>query len=463
MRRSKLKFIVIISIILAIIILGLIVFFKTDFFRTKRSAFFRYFNQIPTALEVLKTDKFDSYNDKKQDSPYVRNADISIQTSSNIADSSILDSIKFKVNQKMDQQNEHGSIDFVVNKNNEQLIKISAIQNKDSYGILSEDVTNGFVTVKNFDLKRVAKDWGMSTTQLIPDTFRNIKIKTILQTSKNEKNHIDDCVKLIKNNVPDTAYSKEGKKKIKTNNKSYITNSYKLSLNANDSANLQCDILEKISKDSILMDYFASKAKLLNLDEEYTTINSLNNLIKKRVNDLKSNPQLAGKLEITVYENKQKNVRTEIKSGENTILIEHVDEGDDEYSSLTFNKDRYSIEYDGNKYYFEHENTSEENFTKKIRIEYSQSGSVENNDIKNNLVITKNEGAKSITYAYSDTVNFTKDIGKIDDFGTNKVIVLNDYSDDDLKSFFELLRKKINDVYVKKGSLIGINLDPIFE
>ena len=463
MRRSKLKFIVIISIILAIIISGLIVFFKTDFFRTKRSAFFRYFNQIPIALEVLKTDKFDSYNDKKQDSPYVRNADISIQTSSNIADSAILDSIKFKVNQKMDQQNEHESIDFVVNKNNEQLIKISAIQNKDSYGILSEDVTNGFVTVKNSDLKRVAKDWGMSTTQLIPDTFRNIKIKTILQTSKNEKNHIDDCVKLIKNNVPDTAYSKEGKKKIKINNKSYITNSYKLSLNANDSANLQCDILEKISKDSILMDYFASKAKLLNLDEEYTTINSLNNLIKKRVNDLKSNPQLAGKLEITVYENKQKNVRTEIKSGENTILIEHVDEGNDEYSSLTFNKDRYSIEYDGNKYYFEHENTSEENFTKKIRIEYSQSGSVESNDIKNNMVIIKNDGAKSITYAYSDTVNFTKDIGKIDDFGTNKVIVLNDYSDDDLKSFFELLRKKINDVYVKKGSLIGINLDPIFE
>ena len=463
MRRSKLKFIVIISIILAIIISGLIVFFKTDFFRTKRSAFFRYFNQIPIALEVLKTDKFDSYNDKKQDSPYVRNADISIQTSSNIADSAILDSIKFKVNQKMDQQNEHGSIDFVVNKNNEQLIKISAIQNKDSYGILSEDVTNGFVTVKNSDLKRVAKDWGMSTTQLIPDTFRNIKIKTILQTSKNEKNHIDDCVKLIKNNVPDTAYSKEGKKKIKINNKSYITNSYKLSLNANDSANLQCDILEKISKDSILMDYFASKAKLLNLDEEYTTINSLNNLIKKRVNDLKSNPQLAGKLEITVYENKQKNVRTEIKSGENTILIEHVDEGDDEYSSLTFNKDRYSIEYDRNKYYFEHENTSEENFTKKIRIEYSQSGSVESNDIKNNMVIIKNDGAKSITYAYSDTVNFTNDIGKIDDFGTNKIIVLNDYSDDDLKSFFELLKKKINDVYVKKGSLIGINLDPIFE
>ena len=127
------------------------------------------------------------------------------------------------------------------------------------------------------------------------------------------------------------------------------------------------------------------------------------------------------------------------------------------------NKDRYSIEYDGNKYYFEHENTSEENFTKKIRIEYSQSGSVESNDIKNNMVIIKNDGAKSITYAYSDTVNFTKDIGKIDDFGTNKVIVLNDYSDDDLKSFFELLRKKINDVYVKKGSLIGINLDPIFE
>ena len=44
----------------------------------------------------------------------------------------------------------------------------------------------------------------------------------------------------------------------------------------------------KVSKDSILMNYFASKFKLLNFDEEYTSVNSLNELIKKRINELKT-------------------------------------------------------------------------------------------------------------------------------------------------------------------------------
>ena len=119
MKRSKLKFIVIITIILAIIMLGLVVFFKTDFFRTKRSAFFRYFNQIDTCLDVLKTDKFDSYIEKKEETPYVRDANASIQTSSNIADSAILDKIKFKLTEKVDRNNKKASSTLNITNGND--------------------------------------------------------------------------------------------------------------------------------------------------------------------------------------------------------------------------------------------------------------------------------------------------------------------------------------------------------
>ena len=50
------------SIICILVVAGVILFFTTDFFRTKRGAFFRYFNQIPEALKVIETDKYDSYN-----------------------------------------------------------------------------------------------------------------------------------------------------------------------------------------------------------------------------------------------------------------------------------------------------------------------------------------------------------------------------------------------------------------
>ena len=462
-KSRNIKAIIIWTVILAIIIAAAVLFFTTDFFRTKRSAFFRYFNQTDTCLDVLKTDKFDSYIEKKETTPYVRDANASIQTSSNIADSAILDKIKFKFTEKVDKNNKKASSTLNITNGNDTIFTLNGVQNKDSYGLLAEDIASGFITVNNEGLKRIYKDWGAESTLLFPDVIREIRISTILDTSKIEKNHINECVNIIKNNVPNTAYSKEGKKKIKINGNSYVTNAYQLSLNTADSANLQIDILEKVSKDSILMNYFASKFKLLNFDEEYTSVNSLNDLIKKRINELKTNPNNKGELEIILYEYKQKNVRCDIKINGDRICIDHLIEDGSEYSSILYNNDRFSIEEKDDKYYIEHENTDDENSTKKLRIEFSQSGSVDENNISHNLTITKTNGIRSITYLYSDTVKFTENIGTISDYTGKDVAILNNYTDDELKDFFELLRKKINEVYVKKGSNVGINLDPIFQ
>ena len=78
------------------------------------------------------------------------------------------------------------------------------------------------------------------------------------------------------------------------------------------------------------------------------------------------------------------------------------------------------------------------------------------------MTINYTSGIKSITYDYKDQVNFTNNIGAIDDFENSRVAVLNEYSDDQIKQFVKNLKNKINDVYVKQGANIGINLDPIF-
>ena len=122
LRKYKLKdvkAIIIWIIVIAIIVAGIVLFFTTDFFRTKRSAFFRYFNQIDTCLDVLKTDKFDSYIEKKEETPYVRDANASIQTSSNIADSAILDKIKFKLTEKVDRNNKKASSTLNITNGND--------------------------------------------------------------------------------------------------------------------------------------------------------------------------------------------------------------------------------------------------------------------------------------------------------------------------------------------------------
>lgn len=105
-RTINYKLIAIITTICVLVIVGLLLFFKTDFFRTKRSAFFRYFNQIPDTLSVIETDKFDKYNAKKESTSYTRKGEVTIQNSSNIADSNILDKIRMSIDEKSNPSEE---------------------------------------------------------------------------------------------------------------------------------------------------------------------------------------------------------------------------------------------------------------------------------------------------------------------------------------------------------------------
>ncbi|MBR3134078.1 MAG: hypothetical protein IKG56_01280 [Clostridia bacterium] len=460
-RKVNIKLIIIITLISILVIAGLLVFAKTDFFRTKRGAFFRYFNGTTDSLEILTTDKFEAYNARKENGQYTRKADVTIQSSSNIADSNILDKIKLTVEEKTNNKKELSNINMLLKKDGNKLIEVSAIKDKDTYGAFCDEISTAYIGVKNEELKRIATDVGISNVMMIPNELNNVSIKNVIETSKIEKKHINECLKMVKNDVPNNAYSKQNKKKIKINDKSYTTNSYTLSLSSIDNANLQLELLNKISKDSILMDYFASKFKLLNFNEEYTTINSLNDIIKKRINDLQSKPDSAGDLKINVFEFKQKTIRMEIKNGENTIQIDHLKEDNIETSSIKINNKMYMIQYNGTNYTLTYQDTSENG--KKIKIDYNQNGNVNDNNIENSMTISLTEGIKNITYSYKDKVEFSDELNDIESFEEKKIAILNDYSDEEIKDFIKSLKEKINSVYISKGASIGINLDPIFE
>lgn len=460
-KKFNVKLIVVLIVICLIAIAGVILFFTTDIFRTKRSAFFRYFNQIPDVLKVVETKDFDKYNQKKDVSPYERKANISIQSSSNIANSNILDKVNFKIDEKRDAKKEKTYIDFSFLNGNQTISNINLIRNKNTIGIYNEDISNAYITANNGDFKRIANDFWIEDVTIFPNEIRNVGIKKIIETSKIEKNHILECVNIIKNRVPQTAYSKEAKQKVIIKDKGYGAQPYKLTLSEEENAQLQILLLEKISKDSILMDYITSKFKYFNMSDEYTSINDLNNLITKKIQELKNSSKGVGKLEIIVYEYKQKNIKTEIISGNNKIVIEHLKKDNNEISTFSINDNKIEVSYIDGKYLLAYENTSEVN-KKRIQIEYNQVGSINENNIRNNMTIVYTSGIKSITYLYNDSVEFKDEINDIKDFNDKENVLLNDYKDDEIKEFAKSLKRKINEVYINKGALIGINLDPLF-
>ena len=294
----------------------------------------------------------------------------------------------------------------------------------------------------------------------IPNEINTFSFEKIFETTKVEKSKLQDCLNIIKNDVPTTAYKKEGRKKIKVNDGTYSTNAYSLTLSKENSANLQIELFTKISQDSILMDYVTSKCVLLNFNEEFTNINSLNKLMKDRISELKADSSKAEELNIVVYEYKQKNIRTEVKYGDTKITINHLKENDIEIVSIKINNKTFLLQKNPDKYILKYKDESENGLS--LNIEYSQVGSLEDNDIKNKMTITKTSGIKTITYLYEDKINFTNEIGKIDSFEGKTMAIVNNMEDNELSQFFTSLKKLINKVYVNKGASIGINLDPIF-
>ncbi len=457
--KSKTKLIILTSIIFIAFIVVLILFFKTDIFRTKRSAFFRYFEYIPSSLDILKTQDFKSYQNLKTSSPYIRKGTATIQSSSNIADSSILDKIKLNLIEKNDEKNEKNNTEIIINNSNSEFAKVEFAKEKNIMGIYSSLISNGYISIRNQNLKNLATSIGINE-KYMPNQITNINIDKVFETSTIEKKHILEIVNLIKDSSPDTAYSKENGKKIKIDDNFYSTTAYTLSLDEKSNNNMQINLLEKISQDSIIMNFLASKAKLLNLNEEYTNINSLNDEIKKEIKNLKENDAKAQAIYITIYEYRQKNIKTEIKSGENSISIEHIKDDKNESTKIKINNISLQIKKNEDKYYVKLEDTSGD--TKSIDITYNQTGSIENNDIKNKAIIQMSNGIKNIVYEYNDTVSFSSDIGTLHGLENRQTVILNDYEKNDVTSFINLLKNKINNVYIGKGASIGINLDPIF-
>ena len=462
MKRKRLKIIIIIITIIAILVATFLwIFFNTDFFRTKRSAFHRYFETIPEALDIVEKEEkeFAKYRKKKEETPYIRKSNISIESSSNIADSNILDKIKTTVIEKNDVQNEKMSVDISINNAKDTIENISILGNKNIIGAKCTDVVTGYVCIKNENFPKIIEDLSKKKT-IIANEINRVNLSKVLETTKVEKNKIENLNEIIKNNIPVTAYNKEKRNKVKIGEKIYTTTAYSIELNQDESATLQINLLTKISQDSILMDYITSKLKLLNINEDYASINSLNAKLKSRINELKQNPKTAKKLKVILHEYKQKNIKTEIIYGEHQISITHLANAENELSAIKIQNKEYSLEKKDGKYIVLYADDSEE---KSLKIEYNQTGTLENNDLKNYMTISKKDGIKSITYKYEDSINFTNDIGTIKDLTNESRSVLNDYSDDEVKSFVEALKNKINQTYINKGATIGINLDPIFE
>ena len=464
--KKDVKLKIVAGVILLILAAGAALYFNTDIFRTKREVFIKYFDQTFEATKMLEDESNSAYNEKKITSKYKRVGNAKIISSSNVADSKVLDKLKFSIGERTDNSNEKSAIMINVMNGMEIMEEIDLLKDGDNLGFYCKDVANSYVFVRNGEMKKIFDLAEINDLSMVPNYIGNSDPKYLVETTDVEKEHINKLLDIMKNNVPNNAYNKDGKVKINVDGTDYEANAYSLTLGSSDAATLYIDMLEKITSDSILINYFSSKAKLMNMEEDYTDVNKLNAYLQKVISDLRKDSSKAKEFKVIVYENGMKNIRTDITFGETKIVIDHLKKDDIETSIFKLNEYSFKMSKDSksNTYTYEirkDKTTKSEEF--RLEIIINQMGNVEDNSIRNKATINLTNGIKHLTLEYNDTVNFTDEIGTILSVDNTSHIIVNDFEDKEIKEFISGLKKKINSVYIKQGTDLGINLDPLFK
>lgn len=470
MKPNKLKrnLILIFSIIVIALATIFVLYMTTDIFRTKRDAFFRYAMQIPDIFDVLDTgNDYQIYQKTKQSNTYLTTGEMKITSSENIADESILSKVNMIVLGKTDNKKEQANYDISIRSDNNNLFNMTVSRDKDLYGFYSEQIADGYIVFRNDNLTDLATKMNIENAENIPNQIMTFNKEQILNVSNIEKKHLEQYVKIIRNQAPDTSYSKSQNEKIEIEGQKYDTTAYTLSLNSEQNSNLQINLLNELTKDSIMMNFITSKCKLLNLNNDFTDINTLNNLLKQRIENLQNNPELAGNFEVTVYEYKQKNIQTKMQINNKTITISNINNDNDKFATIKIEEEsqptiNLKIENDSNTYKIKLQK-DDEGIINSIELIYNMTGTVAENNVQNHLKINIVDGIKSVSFEYNDTINFTTDVGNFKNMQDEKVAVINDYDQDYLNEFLKMVKDQINSVYISKGASIGINLDPLFE
>ena len=238
--RLKRNLIIIFSVIIVLAVTIFVLYMTTDIFRTKRGAFFRYALQIPEVFDVLDTEEeYQTLQKTKDSNTYTTNGEMKITSSENIADESILSKINMNVIGKTNNKTEQANYDVSINSDSTELFNMTVARDKNLYGFYSSQIADGYIVFRNSNLTELAQKMNLANAENIPNQIMFFDKDEILAVSKIEKKHIEEYIKIIRNQAPDTSYSKNNKDRIEIEGQKYNTTSYTLKLSSEQNSNLQ--------------------------------------------------------------------------------------------------------------------------------------------------------------------------------------------------------------------------------
>lgn len=446
---------IIIGIILILGVAGTIVYLKTDMFKSNQSLFFKYMEQAIKDVEYVPNATLTNNINRMNEEPFTLTGNLGYETeeTSDLVKNT-LKNMKFAVEAKVDKSAKTAYGVGTLKNNDQDIFKVEYANTNNIYALKSDEVVTAFVGIENQNLKVLAQKLGITDTANLPNSISPMgNINEFLNLTDDEKAHIKETyLPVLEQNIEKANFTKNKDIAISKKGVIYNTTGYRLDLNEADLKQLEITLLQELKKDSITLNILATKAKMLNLDENYTNVNNLVSKIDTLINNInKENSTSTNGITITVYVENGKVITTEIiykneikytiygQKGTNTnsyyMLMENLG-STEEYSKIEISVEDVASN-----------NTYTINSLINVDDEEVEINMDSTNDTSEDTIITNCEVAiGNGIINYEQEIAFQERITDITKVDRSNCAVLNDYPTEQLQVLIASLSQRIKEL-----------------
>lgn len=475
-RRKKIVIAIVVIVLILIIGAGFAyAYFATDLFKSNQILFYKYLGQTVENFNYANNTQSLEFEKLKNEMPYTSKATLKYAVDGENTDdtSKILSDMKLDVLSKVNIPEEKSYTKANLTFKDQNLFSLEYANTGNLYALKSDEIVTAYLGIRNENLKVLAQKYGIEDTSMIPNEIKPIDYKMLLELSEEEKNHIRETyLSVLLNNTNKENYKKEKDLPVNKEGINYIVDAYRLDLNSDEIKNIKLQLLDTLKQDSITLNFITTKAKLLGLDENYTQVNNLVNLIQEKIDNINNEiNNIEDSISIIIYIDNNQVLLTEIilkNEVKYTVYSDTIDNVTKSY--ILYENLNLDVEY--NKIEIKLNETRNDNQTiydlivnlndeTNIKTYITNSYNVNLDEYNTNCEIEinqKNEEIESKSIIdYAQSVKVEEELNDIVELNNTNCAILNNYTTEQLQSFTQSVIGRIVYVFGEKMQIINSN------
>lgn len=402
MKKNK-KSIIVMTIIAIVAIIGAVfayLFIATDIFKSDKELFSKYISQsLETVEKTMDIETVQVYEKLKNENKYESNTNIEVVHSEGGEVSHYLNNLSGKIDVQKDKEQQYAYIDAQILYENEKYIEAEVIKDQNTYGIRVLDVVKKFLTLeKDEKLGIISNTLGIELELF--ETILNVLDSNQEDGIKNE--YSDIIFKEIENGK----FEKQKGIMIQTESGKVEGNSYAVSLNNQQAKTILTNIFKDI--------------------------------------EIQEEAQIPS-IKITVFESKQKTIRTLLEVGNHNITIENNDKMQTEYTN---NETMQNYKIEVNKENIDNQEKVDiiidvKNEEEEYQIILSNTMKKSDNNIEIDSQIGYKQDITTISLEIENRISIGKEFEKNESLSSNNSLLINSLEEQKITELIELFKQLV--------------------